>query len=56
MLEQHSTDDVTGRDWQTDDFDRMSKWEPTCPECGGELADGQGIVGCPDCGWYGQLG
>ncbi|MFC6717633.1 HTH domain-containing protein [Natrialbaceae archaeon GCM10025810] len=25
----------------------------TCPDCGGELIDGQGLYACSDCGWLG---
>ncbi|AGB32111.1 hypothetical protein Natpe_2291 [Natrinema pellirubrum DSM 15624] len=26
-----------------------------CPDCGGELIDGQGLFACGDCGWVGQV-
>ncbi|MEY7849931.1 HTH domain-containing protein [Natrarchaeobius sp. A-rgal3] len=27
--------------------------DDTCPDCGGELIDGQGLFACSDCGWVG---
>ncbi|OLZ42674.1 hypothetical protein A6E15_08745 [Natrinema saccharevitans] len=26
-----------------------------CPDCGGELIDGQGLFACGDCGWVGRM-
>ncbi|WP_235019771.1 HTH domain-containing protein [Natrialba sp. INN-245] len=37
----------------TESVSRAHANEDTCPDCGGELIDGQGLFACSDCGWVG---
>lgn len=30
-------------------------WSATCPDCEGQLIDGQGLVACRECGWTGTI-
>lgn len=50
MLEHKPTE--TGSNRLPTTFETVPRHVTTCPDCEGNLADGQGLVGCVDCDWY----
>lgn len=37
----------------TTTFETVATHVSTCPDCDSEVIDGQGVLGCADCGWAG---
>lgn len=46
-----STETVTGG--LSLDYETVPTHVSTCPECASSVLDGQGVLGCVDCGWNG---
>jgi len=50
-LKLKSTTTVTGG--LTADCDAVPSHVSNCPDCESDVLDGQGVLGCVDCGWNG---
>ena len=50
MLQQKPNPDATDGQYS---FETVTTQVATCPDCDGDVVDGQGLLGCVDCEWAG---
>ena len=52
-LKFESTETVTGE--LTAEHETVPTHVSSCPECESTVVNGQGVLGCVDCDWYGSV-
>jgi hypothetical protein len=55
MVLQYKPETDAGTGNPTVTFDTVPTHVSTCPDCDSAVVDGQGVLGCADCGWAGLV-